>query len=283
MAFATHRSIGALGQWTAVGWQPPHLRGAVDRLWHFSGRVGHPRERVLPGGHFQIVVHLSGRYAIVDGARAAACAALSVSGLQTRPFVIEAPGGDADVLGIELTPAAARRLFGRPLHEISGTDVDLCDLVGTPAEALGERCTGASGAEDRLRAAAAWLEARLACAAPARGEDAAIDWIAARIRGRRGDVSIAALRDRAGLSAARLAGRFREQVGLTPKAYARLERFRHAAERLRAGESPADVAAIAGYCDQPHLTQEFRTFAGVTPAAYAAGLRYDTGVNVPEA
>jgi AraC-like DNA-binding protein len=282
MAFATHRSTGVLGAWTAVGWQPAHLRGVVDRLWHFSGRVTHPRERVLPGGHFQLVVHLQGRYAIVDGTAARACAAISVCGLQTRPFVIQAPRDDADVLGIELTPAGARRIFGRPLHEISGADVDLGDLVGPEADALGERCVGPAGAEDRLRAAAAWLEARLAIATPDTAEDSAIAWIAGRIRHRRGDVPIAALRDAAGLSPARLAPRFREQIGLTPKAYARLERFRHAAERLRAGETPVDVAAMTGYCDQPHLTQEFRAFAGVTPAAYAAGLRYDTGVNVPE-
>ena len=279
MAFATHRSSGPLGAWTAVEWRPPHLRGAVDRLWHFTGRVAQPRERVLPGGHFQVVVHLRGRYALVDGARTRACAALSVSGLQLRPFVIQAPAEHAEVLGIELTPGGARRFFGRPLHEITGADEDLGDLVGGAAGELAERCGEAVAAEDCLRAAAAWLGVRLA---PADVLDPAIAWIAGRIRSRRGDVPIGALRDAAGIPAPRLAARFREQVGLTPKAYARLERFRHAAERLRAGEAPADVAVVAGYCDQPHLTQEFRAFAGVTPAAYAAGLHYQTGVNVPE-
>ncbi len=69
---------------------------------------------------------------------------------------------------------------------------------------------------------------------------------------------------------------------MTAKTYARIHRFHHAAARLRAGRSPIDVALDAGYYDQPHLTAEFRELSGLTPAAFAASLGYETGVNVPE-
>src|SRR5688572_21356409 len=98
VSYVTHRVDGELGCWTAVEWRPAHLRGTVDRLWHFTGRVAHPRERVLPTGLLQLVVHLDRRYAIVRDGEVEPCPALVMSGQQTQPFVIQAPDGPSTVL-----------------------------------------------------------------------------------------------------------------------------------------------------------------------------------------
>jgi methylphosphotriester-DNA--protein-cysteine methyltransferase len=280
VSFVTHRVDGELGCWTAVEWRPAHLREAIARVWYFTGRTAHPRERVLPTGLLQLVVHLDARYGVVRGGGVERCPALVMSGQQTRPFVIEAPAGASTVLGIEFTPEGAWRLLRRPLHELAGQDVDLGELVGAEAARLADGCHAAAGdARACLSAAAAWVEGRLGLA-PA--VDPAIAWIAGRIRRARGDVAIGALRDAAGLSAVRLAAGFRAQIGVTAKTYARVHRFHHAAARLRAGGSPLAVALEAGYYDQPHLNADFRELSGLTPAAFAATPRYETGVNVPE-
>jgi AraC-like DNA-binding protein len=275
----THRVDGELGCWTAVEWRPVHLRDAVERLWHFTGRVAHPRERVLPTGQLQLIVHLGQRYGVVRDGVVEPCGALVMSGQQTRPLVIQAPDGLSTVVGIELTPEGAYRLLRRPLHDLAGCDVELGDLVGAAAVELMDRCDGATGAHACLSVAAAWIAERAAHAPPV---DPAIAWLAARIRRQRGQVVIGTLREAAGLSAARLAAGFREQIGVTAKTYARIHRFRHAAARLRAGASPLDVALDAGYYDQPHLTAEFRELSGLTPAAFAASSGYEIGVNVAE-
>src|SRR3546814_15621905 len=70
-----------------------------------------------------------------------------------------------------------------------------------------------------------------------------------------------------GWSRKRLWSRFRSQIGLTPKRAAQLVRFDHAAHRLAAGHSPADVAAEGGYADQSHLHRDVVAFAGTTPSA----------------
>lgn len=280
MGWITHRIDGELGRWTAVEWRPASLRGVVERLWHFTGRTAHPRERVLPSGQLQLVVHLGDHYGVVRDGGIARCPALVMSGQQTQPFVIQAPDTAATVVGIEFTPEGAYRLLRRPLHDMAGQDVDFGDLVGRDAAELADRCDAVAGdARACLAAAAAWIDGRLGSAD---GVDPAIAWIAGRIRRRRGDVAIGALRDTAGLTAARLAAGFRAQIGVTAKTYARIHRFRHAAAGLRAGRSPIDVALDAGYYDQPHLTVEFRELSGMTPAAFAASLGYETGVNVPE-
>jgi methylphosphotriester-DNA--protein-cysteine methyltransferase len=280
VSYLTHRVDGELGRWTAVEWRPARLRDTVERFWHFIGCTAHPRERVLPTGLLQLVVHFDARYGVVRDGGVERCPALVMSGQQTQPIVIEAPEGASTVLGIEFTPEGAWRLLRRPLHELAGQDVELCDLVGAEAARLADHCEAtARDARACLSAAAAWIEARLG-RAPAL--DPPIAWIAERIRRRRGNVVIGALRDAAGLSAARLAAGFREQIGVTAKTYARVHRFHHAAARLRAGGSPLDVALEAGYYDQPHLNADFRELSGLTPASFAARPQYETGVNVPE-
>jgi AraC-like DNA-binding protein len=57
--------------------------------------------------------------------------------------------------------------------------------------------------------------------------------------------------------------------GYGPATLRRVLRFRRAVSMLRAGRAPADVAAAAGYSDQPHLHREVRALAGTTVAGLA--------------
>ena len=62
---------------------------------------------------------------------------------------------------------------------------------------------------------------------------------------------------------------FRDTVGMSPKAFAKLARFhravRAAREDLRGGWGR--IAVDAGYYDQAHLIADFRDLVGVTPRA----------------
>jgi len=87
-----------------------------------------------------------------------------------------------------------------------------------------------------------------------------------------GTVPIAALRAHTGLSKARLVAAFRDQVGLTPKRYARVVRFHRTLGLLQAGgeDRLAEVALAGHFYDQPHMNAEFRTLGGITPRAFLA-------------
>lgn len=54
-------------------------------------------------------------------------------------------------------------------------------------------------------------------------------------------------------------------LGLSPKAFLRIERVWAAREAIRAGGPLAMIAADLGYADQAHLTREVRELLGVTP------------------
>lgn len=89
-----------------------------------------------------------------------------------------------------------------------------------------------------------------------------------------GAVLIAVLVRELGCSRRHLAARFGEDVGMTPKAYARLLRFERAVERLRGGDAALGrIAADCGYADQAHFSRELRAFAGATPTTLLAERR----------
>jgi AraC-like DNA-binding protein len=80
--------------------------------------------------------------------------------------------------------------------------------------------------------------------------------------------SLAELAAATGLSPFALLRAFRCETGLPPHAYLNQQRVRLACSLLDAGTRPADVAALAGFADQAHLTRHFKRIVGVPPGAY---------------
>jgi transcriptional regulator GlxA family with amidase domain len=78
-----------------------------------------------------------------------------------------------------------------------------------------------------------------------------------------------------GVSERHLRRVFHEAIGVSPKTFAKVTRFRRAvrAARAQAHASWATIAAAAGYYDQAHLINEFHAIAGVTPSALLGELR----------
>ena len=85
-----------------------------------------------------------------------------------------------------------------------------------------------------------------------------------------GAVAIDELRVSAGVSSTHLTQRFKELIGVTPKRLARTYRFTATVLAVDPAE-PVDwleLAGRAGYYDQAHFGNEFRTFTGLTPTRY---------------
>jgi AraC-like DNA-binding protein len=89
------------------------------------------------------------------------------------------------------------------------------------------------------------------------------------------------LMDETGWSRRYVTERFRRQLGVSPKSYARLLRFERASRLLAepaCGRTVADVATEAGYYDQSHLTRDFVALAGMTPGTFLANAELDPEV-----
>lgn len=272
-----HRS--PLGDWTLARWTPPDLADRVEGVWCFQGVMALPRERHFPLGTLDLIVHLGPVYRHVQGERSDPFPRSCFSGLLLESDLIEAPPEPSAVLGIRLLPPGAWALLGRPLHELSGHTVELDDVLPGRVAALEDRLHEAPDPAARVRVAVRWLRENLG--APT---DPDVRWVLNRIAAREGRVRIGDLQERSGLPRTALTDRFRAQVGVTPKRFARIARFRRALDLVRAGDLPlVEVALSSGYYDQPHLNREFREMSGFSPTAYQDLIRFPDSASVAEA
>lgn len=150
------------------------------------------------------------------------------------------------------------------MTELANRLVRLEDL-GPWAGELVERLGDAPDAAVRHAVAQAVLAGRLLETRPPAPE---VAYALRRLRTSRGAVRVQALAAEVGWSRRHLASRFHADVGLAPKAVARLARVEHAAALVRAGRPLADVAYTAGYADQPHFNREFRSLVGCAPGEF---------------
>lgn len=75
----------------------------------------------------------------------------------------------------------------------------------------------------------------------------------------------------AGVHPVHLAAAFRKHYRASVGDYIRRLRVECAARELeRPGVALADIAARAGFADQPHLTRVFKQYLGLTPGEYRA-------------
>jgi AraC-like DNA-binding protein len=264
----TVRGVSPLGSWSYSVWRPPQLHGLIDHLWAYDGPSSHRLKRVFPNGRVEILLNFGDAYRLVEGAGAEACRDAWLSGPQVGPIVLEQPAHQR-VMGVRLRPAGAYAVIARPLRETTGLSLDLVDLIGPEASDLLERCEEAISIGRRFHVLAQWISR---CFARTRGMDRAVAWAVAQLDASGGAAPIAALRERAGLSETRLVAAFRDQVGLAPKLYGRVVRFRRALGQLQSGRPVrlTEVAFDGQFYDQAHLNAEFRALGGVTPRAFLA-------------
>ncbi|KOX20457.1 AraC family transcriptional regulator [Saccharothrix sp. NRRL B-16348] len=189
-----------------------------------------------------------------------------VLGLRDRPWTVEQAGPSRGIT-IAMTPAGAYALFGLPLRELANTAVGLDDLLGAGAHLLAERIAGAPDWTARFRLLDDYLAARVRHG-PVLARQVHGAWH--RLTETAGRLRVEALADEVGWTRQHLGTRFREQIGLTPKTFARVARLHHAASLLTAASPPAwaDVARTCGYADQAHLNRDFRTLTGCTPTEF---------------
>jgi AraC-like DNA-binding protein len=238
----------------------PHLRGSVTSYYGFAELATGPvRRREGPGREIVVIVSFGNEWSI-NGVRLNSFAA----GLHEQQVTTE-HAGESFGMQIGLEPPAAFALFGLPLHELAGRSVPLDQVLDD--RTLVERLHDAADWAARFRLLDAVLTTSLAAVRPASSE---VAWAWQRLVETHGRVRVGALGDELRWSRKRMAARFREQVGLTPKRAARLLRFERARALAERSARPdwTRIALAAGYYDQSHLINDFRAVTGRTPETF---------------
>ena len=202
-------------------------------FWTVRGESG--ERRVLPDGCADLVFDLSRGQGMAVGP-------------MTRPLLVSGPG---DFLGVRFRPGRAAAFLRMPLAELTDARVPLGDLWRT------------APVIENVAALEAMLLRRLE---PDR--DPRVDAAVERIVATGGAERVDAIAHDIGISRQHLARTFLHHVGVPPKTFARVMRFRRILETGSTNADWADVAAAHGYYDQSHLIADFRQFAGTTPSAF---------------
>ncbi|MDX1915920.1 MAG: helix-turn-helix transcriptional regulator [Methylophilus sp.] len=117
--------------------------------------------------------------------------------------------------------------------------------------------------EERVR----YIENFLLSILNSRKEDRLIQTASRIILQARGNCQISKLAHHVGLSKRTLERRFFNQIGATPKKFARVIRLRHAILQRPFFSSWAEVALEVGYFDQSHMIHDFMDLYGFAPEA----------------
>jgi len=261
-----------------MGVHPPGMRcvipdgplsAFVDCLWiQDDYSQPHGRERVLPTTTTDLMFVRSPNGVASSG----------VTGPRSR--YIELSTSDAfSAIGVHFKPGHAGRFFRISGSELDNQSISLEALWGRAATALTDRLWDTDDPSTRFRLLADALHARV------RREitlEPAVAHALNVVNRTGGSCRVQDIAASLQMSSRRFLDVFRHEVGLSPKEFCRIQRFRRALEVLdrTVPVEWTDVALSCGYFDQSHFNHDFRRFAGMTPTAYVRNRTSRTHVRV---
>lgn len=221
-------------------------------------------ELLIPDGHAEIVFHLGGAFERRGVGEAA-------GRIMRRSYVI---GGrshsvltrDLDrvtVAGVKLDPRLLHGLAGVPLGEFGDDTLDLTELQRPSLLALEQAIAESAHCPARV---ATVLDQFFLRSMPATASvSSRIEALVREIHAHRGTLSILDWVRSHRFDPRNIERRFSDAMGMTPKRYARVIRFKHLYHALVSGKPSADY--LDGFHDRSHFIREFRSFVGAAPTA----------------
>ena len=233
----------------------PHLSPFVRNYWMLKATAGPGvcrRQRITPDGCIDI---LFVRRCPTENFQA------FVVGTMTRP-IFEELTGPVEYLGVRFAPGGFGHFFRTPAGELTDRIV--------PLDSLSAVCTAAAQLADapdvqtRLKILEDVLNQRF----PLEKPDPILMKVLEIISACQGAVTVERLARVAGWSPRHLRRVVRASVGVGPKTFCEIVRFKTAVRSLRRQPRP-DLLAIAleaGYYDQAHFIHDFQRFYGSSPS-----------------
>ena len=254
----------------------PQVAHLIKCVWNYEAGIdetdGRP-ERIVPDGNPELVVHYGHPFSEFTAHGKQAQSRAFMMGQMTRPLALDPSQGAPGILGVRFHPAGSRAMLGAAMNEFTDQRLNVDDLAPGRAASLVDEIACAPNAVSR----AAILQRFVADIAfgHARFQDTAVDNWTARIARANGRLTVAQLARDAGLSTRQFERRFLAQVGIAPRQYANVIRFRSVFDALSGGAKPhwATLAHGAGYFDQSHMIRDFQRFLGCSPTAFLTQLR----------
>jgi AraC-like DNA-binding protein len=265
----------ALGEWEfLIAPPPPDLIGIVRSFWISRGQVTFLHEKILPQNNIELMFNLEKPFGVPNRPPAGRSFKRAwVAGMQ-QEWLMVTPQYDSSLpsylLSARMPPLGAYQVLDMPLGEVARDVIELNDALGDEVNAVHRRLGDLMDPGMQFAVVCDFVRRRVAHSRVRVRADAqiAIDTLSRS----HGAARIDSLCRHLGVSRKHLGTVMHAHVGLSPKAYARMFRFRRVIDLVQSGGRAPDWAQLAvscGYYDQAHFNHEFREFAGMSPGEFA--------------
>jgi AraC-like DNA-binding protein len=243
----------------------------VEFLWFREGNSpSATQSRLLPTGSMELVINLhEDKIPLFDShsrAEQGSTSGTRICGVHSEGFIIS---NDRQIaaMGAHFKPGSNIAFFKLPAGELHNQIVSLGELWKNHAEELREKLLEAHTLSARFLILEQFL---LTMMQPCKRHPA-VDFALREFR-RSPILTVRSVIDRVGFSDRHFTQLFRNQVGLTPKRYCRVQRLQQVLHLLVDKEDVdwMEIALDCGYFDQAHFIHDFQTFAHCTPTEYLA-------------
>lgn len=230
----------------------------IDAYWYLSNNNKVFIERVLPDGCSDIIFKYDD--CILNRPE------LFVTGEMTRHRLVHIKPNQTYV-GIRFKPGSLFPFLQVPMHELTNKDVSLellqsklfCQLLEVTQK---ENCI-----KNKLHKIDNIFLRKLESV---ENINPNIDYAIKKIISSNGMISIEDISVEIGYSVRHLQRQFKLILGLNPKMFSRIVRFRtiHKQIQSQSTNKYLDIALNAGYFDQSHFIREYKDFTGISPTNY---------------
>jgi AraC-like DNA-binding protein len=273
------RHASALGRWEIATTPPAEpLRPFAREYVGWSEQLAAPLcRRELPSETAPLIINLGAPFHLFapGASRRGTDVGSFITGAYDTYQLVESPVASSGVQ-VNFTLLGIRLLVGRPLEDMKNRALAPEEIFGQFARDLIDRLHDAPSWEARFEQLDLALTARMRSAADL---PAGVRCAWHRLIASSGRASIASIVAEVGCSQRHFIARFKHEIGVSPKVFARMLRFGRVVHAIRAG-STIDLAGLAigaGYYDQSHLNRDVREFAGIPPGELVASLLPDRG------
>jgi AraC-like DNA-binding protein len=248
---------------------PLPLSEFIDSFWFWQDDAApESMARRLPTGSMEFVINLGERpFRIYDGNNLVKFERfddLLICGVQREATLTNSSNR---AIGVHFKPGGALPFLRMSVAELRDKHVSLEAIWGASARRLHSQLLEAKGIDRMFMILQSHL---IANAVRPLSHHPAVALALKAFTNMGQARTVSELAQLTGYSRRRFIELFNEEVGLTPKIFARIRRFQAALELVREASRVnwCEIALAAGYYDQAHLIHDFQTFSGLTPTAY---------------
>jgi AraC-like DNA-binding protein len=252
---------------------PDDLKPYIDSFWqlHYDDAASaiSPVQYCLALGSIEIIVHTTPPFThsgILAGRQVDFPEAF-IGGIHVEPMLFRMHGGTG-MFGISCKPEMFVTLFDLPVGDLVDDYADLGSFFGKCIGDLPVQLQAAPSAEHRVQIAVDFFRRRMAT--QSRRDRLYFSEAMHYIRMESGQQSVDDICGKVFVGKRQLQRVFQENIGISPKLYGRIVRFKGAYNYVQRHPNATwtEISHHFGYSDQSHFIRDFREFTGENPTAF---------------